>query len=190
MTVDGAKTPLLPGAFIAFNVGEGKHLAKIVYRPAAFYWSLRAREMAKSDLVVIWGTNPVNTQINVMTHAVRSRKERGAKIIAVDVYMNGTMEAADLPVTPVHTLETILDDPHLVATGFFEPEDHPTEGPYYACHRDGDRHHNTPGNLYWGSASQNVRDAQTHGTYRPPVRRRDRATGDLFAAPTREVAYA
>jgi anaerobic selenocysteine-containing dehydrogenase len=56
------------------------------------------REMAKSDLVVIWGTNPVNTQINVMTHAVRARKERGAKIVAVDVYMNGTMEQADLPI--------------------------------------------------------------------------------------------
>src|SRR5690349_15464133 len=56
------------------------------------------REMAKSDLVVIWGTNPVNTQVNVMTHAIRARKERGAKIVAVDVYMNGTMEHADLPV--------------------------------------------------------------------------------------------
>jgi anaerobic selenocysteine-containing dehydrogenase len=56
------------------------------------------REMAKSDLVVIWGTNAVNTQVNVMTHATRARKERGAKIAAVDVYMNGTMEQADLPV--------------------------------------------------------------------------------------------
>ncbi len=56
------------------------------------------REMAKSDLVVIWGTNAVNTQVNVMTHAIRARKERGAKIAAVDVYMNGTMEQADLPV--------------------------------------------------------------------------------------------
>src|SRR5690349_5909088 len=54
------------------------------------------REMAKSDLVVIWGTNPVNTQINVMTHAVRARKERGAKIVAVDIYQNGTMQQADL----------------------------------------------------------------------------------------------
>ncbi len=56
------------------------------------------REMAKSDLIVIWGTNPVNTQVNVMTHATRARKERGAKIVAVDVYMNGTMEQADLAV--------------------------------------------------------------------------------------------
>jgi anaerobic selenocysteine-containing dehydrogenase len=56
------------------------------------------REMSKSDLIVIWGTNAVNTQVNVMTHATRARKERGAKIAAVDVYMNGTMAQADLPV--------------------------------------------------------------------------------------------
>jgi anaerobic selenocysteine-containing dehydrogenase len=56
------------------------------------------REMAKSDLVVIWGTNAVNTQVNVMTHATRARKERGAKIVVVDVYMNSTMQQADLPV--------------------------------------------------------------------------------------------
>ena len=54
------------------------------------------REMAKSDLVVIWGTNPVATQVNVMTHAVRARKERGAKIAVVDVYRTPTMEQADI----------------------------------------------------------------------------------------------
>ncbi|MGE0054759.1 MAG: molybdopterin-dependent oxidoreductase [Hyphomicrobium sp.] len=54
------------------------------------------REMAKSDQIVIWGTNPVNTQVNVMTHATRARRERGAKIIAVDIYRNGTMEQADV----------------------------------------------------------------------------------------------
>jgi len=56
------------------------------------------REMAKSDLIVLWGTNAVNTQVNVMAHATRARKERGAMIAAVDVYMNGTMAQADLPV--------------------------------------------------------------------------------------------
>ncbi len=54
------------------------------------------REMARSDQIVIWGTNPVNTQVNVMTHAARARKERGARIIAVDIYRNGTIEQADL----------------------------------------------------------------------------------------------
>ena len=56
------------------------------------------REMGRSDLVVIWGTNAVATQVNVVTHAVRARKERGARIVAVDVYMNATMEQADLAV--------------------------------------------------------------------------------------------
>ncbi len=54
------------------------------------------REMAKSDCVVIWGTNPVNTQVNVMTHVVKARKERGAKIVAIDIYQNGTMAQADM----------------------------------------------------------------------------------------------
>ncbi len=54
------------------------------------------REMAKSDCVVIWGTNAVNTQVNVMHHAVKARKERGAKIVAIDIYRNGTIEQADL----------------------------------------------------------------------------------------------
>ncbi len=56
------------------------------------------REMALSDLVVIWGTNPVNTQVNVMTHAARARKERGARIAAVDVYDNETMKQADIKI--------------------------------------------------------------------------------------------
>ncbi|HEY9213347.1 MAG TPA: molybdopterin-dependent oxidoreductase, partial [Ancylobacter sp.] len=54
--------------------------------------------MAKSDLNVIWGTNPVATQINVMVHAVKARKERGTKIAVVDVYRSPTMEQADIPI--------------------------------------------------------------------------------------------
>ncbi len=54
------------------------------------------REMAKSDLVVIWGTNAVATQINVMTHAIKARKERGARIAVIDVYRNETMKQADI----------------------------------------------------------------------------------------------
>jgi crotonobetainyl-CoA:carnitine CoA-transferase CaiB-like acyl-CoA transferase len=36
---------------------------------------------------------------------------------------------ADVPVMPMHDLESILDDPHLTATNFFPVVDHPTEGP-------------------------------------------------------------
>lgn len=54
------------------------------------------REIAKSDCVVIWGTNAVATQVNVMTHAAKARKERGAKIVVIDIYDNATMKQADL----------------------------------------------------------------------------------------------
>ncbi len=53
------------------------------------------REIAESDLVVIWGGNPVSTQVNLMAHATRARKERGAKIVVVDVYRTPTAEVAD-----------------------------------------------------------------------------------------------
>ncbi|MBD0415759.1 molybdopterin-containing oxidoreductase family protein [Oryzicola mucosus] len=54
------------------------------------------REIAKSDCVVIWGTNAVVTQVNVMTHAIRARKDRGAKIVVIDIYDNATVKQADL----------------------------------------------------------------------------------------------
>lgn len=54
------------------------------------------REMAKSDCVVIWGTNAVSTQVNVMTHAIKARKDRGAKIVVIDIYDNPTVKQADM----------------------------------------------------------------------------------------------
>jgi len=38
------------------------------------------------------------------------------------------LERADIPVMPMHTLESILDDPHLDAVGFFKTIEHPVEG--------------------------------------------------------------
>jgi crotonobetainyl-CoA:carnitine CoA-transferase CaiB-like acyl-CoA transferase len=38
------------------------------------------------------------------------------------------LEHADIPVMPMHTLETILEDPHLDAVGFFRSVEHPVEG--------------------------------------------------------------
>src|SRR5579863_2612844 len=55
------------------------------------------REIAQSDCVVIWGTNAVATQVNVMAHATHARKARGAKIVAIDIYETETLRQADLP---------------------------------------------------------------------------------------------
>ena len=54
------------------------------------------REMAESDLIVMWGGNPVATQVNVMTHMTRARKARDAKFVVIDPYRTGTAEVADI----------------------------------------------------------------------------------------------
>ena len=54
------------------------------------------REMEHADLIVIWGGNPVSTQVNVMAHVTRARKSHGAKLVVVDVYRTPTVEQADL----------------------------------------------------------------------------------------------
>ena len=59
------------------------------------------REIAKSDLIVVWGGNPVSTQVNVMTHIAKARKERGAKLVVVDPYRTGTAEIADMHLAPL-----------------------------------------------------------------------------------------
>jgi anaerobic selenocysteine-containing dehydrogenase len=57
------------------------------------------REMAESDLVVLWGTNAVATQVNVL-HWVAKARKRGARLAVVDPYRNPTAEAADLHLMP------------------------------------------------------------------------------------------
>mgnify|MGYP000084153853 CR=1 FL=1 len=54
------------------------------------------REMAEADVIVVWGGNPVNTQVNVMTHIAKARKARGAKLVVIDPYRTGTAVAADM----------------------------------------------------------------------------------------------
>ena len=53
------------------------------------------REMGESDLIIVWGTNPAATQVNVMTHIARARRERGAQLIVVDPYRTATAKVAD-----------------------------------------------------------------------------------------------
>ncbi|NIM74732.1 MAG: molybdopterin-dependent oxidoreductase [Gammaproteobacteria bacterium] len=58
------------------------------------------REMAESDLIVVWGANPVNTQVNVMHHVAQAKRERGAKLVVVDPYRTGTAEKAHIHLMP------------------------------------------------------------------------------------------
>ena len=58
------------------------------------------REMAQSDLIIMWGGNPVSTQVNVMTHVTRARKQRGARFVVVDPYRTPSAASADLHLAP------------------------------------------------------------------------------------------
>ncbi len=58
-------------------------------------WGVDPCEIADSDLVLIWGANPVHTQVNLMSHIQRARKARSAKLVVIDVYRTATAKAAD-----------------------------------------------------------------------------------------------
>ena len=53
------------------------------------------REMAKADLIVVWGCNPASTQVNVMTHIAKARKTRNAALVVVDPYETRTAKVAN-----------------------------------------------------------------------------------------------
>lgn len=55
-----------------------------------------AREIVHSDLIVVWGGNPVHTQINFMHWAQKARRERGARLVVVDPYRTPTAAQADM----------------------------------------------------------------------------------------------
>ena len=52
--------------------------------------------MVKSDLIVVWGGNPVSTQVNVMTHVSQAKRLNNAKFVVVDPYRTKTADKADI----------------------------------------------------------------------------------------------
>lgn len=69
------------------------------------------------------------------TQEARSRDFQGAyTLVAEEIAKRSTaewiaaLEAADIPVQKMNSLEDILADPHLAAIGYFQQREHPTEG--------------------------------------------------------------
>ena len=90
-------------------------------------WGVPCEEAGEhSDLIIVWGCNPVATHVNLMSHISRARK-RGAPLVVIDPYRTGTAEQADihLPLRPgtdgalacaiMHVLfaENMVDREHL-----------------------------------------------------------------------------
>jgi len=55
-----------------------------------------ARSVTKSDLIVVWGGNPVSTQVNVMHYIAQARQRNNAQLVVVDPYRTKTADKADL----------------------------------------------------------------------------------------------
>ncbi len=62
--------------------------------------SVNPLEFAESDLIVVWGANPVYTQVNLMSHISRARKERGARLVVIDPFKSATARQADVHLQP------------------------------------------------------------------------------------------
>ena len=67
---------------------------------AGRYGGPNPQEMRDSDLIVMWGGNPVSTQVNVMTHVTRARKQRGAPFVVIDPYRTPSAVSADFHLAP------------------------------------------------------------------------------------------
>lgn len=52
--------------------------------------------MQFADLIVMWGGNPVNTQVNVMSHVAKARRNQQARFVVIDPYHTRTAQKADL----------------------------------------------------------------------------------------------
>lgn len=52
--------------------------------------------MQFADLIVMWGGNPVNTQVNVMNHVAKARRNQKARFVVIDPYLTRTAQKADL----------------------------------------------------------------------------------------------
>ncbi len=90
-----------------------------------------SRQIVDSDLIVVWGGNPVNTQVNLMHHIAAARK-RGAKLVVVDPYLTGTAKQADLHLM----LQPGTDGALAVATMHVLLEEGYADTDYLAQHTD------------------------------------------------------
>ena len=55
------------------------------------------------------------------------------------------LEQTDIPVAPMNSIHDLMDDAHLRASGFFELEQHPSEGPVHAARTPTDWSRSPPG---------------------------------------------
>ena len=101
------------------------YVAALVYTDRhwkAFFCAIGQPERFKSDprlATVAQRTAHISDLYSEVSEALKARPT---------AYWLETLGAADIPVMPVHTLGSLLEDPHLKAVKFFRHAEHPTEG--------------------------------------------------------------
>lgn len=99
-------------------------------------WGVPAEEAGRhSDLITVWGTNPVATHVNLMSHVAKARK-RGVPLVVVDPYRSGTAAQADMHLAlrpgtdgalACAVMHVLFRDGHADRTYLAERSDHPDE---------------------------------------------------------------
>lgn len=90
-------------------------------------WASFFRAIGRSE---IFENDPRFLNLTVRTQHINDLQALAAKIF-LERTTNAWLELLDridIPTMPLHTLETIFDDPHLKAVNMFEWTEHPTEG--------------------------------------------------------------
>jgi crotonobetainyl-CoA:carnitine CoA-transferase CaiB-like acyl-CoA transferase len=85
---------------------------------------------AAIDRLTIFQNDPRFVDLNTRTQHINALQGMAATIFlerSTEEWL-ALLTQADVPCMPLHTLETIFDDPHLKEVGLFKWDDHPTEG--------------------------------------------------------------
>jgi len=90
-------------------------------------WASFFKAIGRSE---IFENDPRFLNLTVRTQHINDLQALAAKIFlerTTNAWL-ALLDQADIPTMPLHTLETIFDDPHLKAVNMFEWIEHPTEG--------------------------------------------------------------
>ena len=81
------------------------------------------------------GREDLKTDPRFCDHTSRAANIRDVYQFVADIMLTRTtaewqalLEKADIPNTPMHTMDSLIDDPHLNSSGFFPMYEHPSEG--------------------------------------------------------------
>jgi len=107
-----------------FPTADG-YISAVIYTDA--HWKAFCRVIGKPEM---FETDPRMKNLLTRTQNIDDLYAMAGEYFAersTDEWMD-LLETADIPSMRVHSMESIFDDPHLVATDYFERHEHPTEG--------------------------------------------------------------